>query len=293
MIITKQVKADLLLLVIAAIWGLTFVLIKNALDDIEPFTFNAYRFLLAGIFMVFICFIYKSKFDKRLLTIGSIVGFFLFLGYSLQTIGLQYTTASNSGFISGLSVVFVPLFATIFTKKLPGKYSIAGAVLAAVGLFFLSVDSNFTYNIGDIFTLVGAVCFAIHILLLGKYSPQFDTVPLVTMQIFAVAFLSLICSFALETPTIIMTSTVITALLVCAILATCLAFIVLTWAQRFTTPTHTVIILTFEPVFAAIFAYMLLAEILTTRHLFGAAIMLMGILLVEFKGERHKGVVDS
>ena len=299
MVITRQVKADFLLLVVAAIWGLTFVVVKNALDDIQPFTFNAYRFLIAGIFMIIICIFYKIKFDGPLLKIGTIIGFFLFLGYSSQTIGLQYTTASNSGFITGLAVVFVPLFATIFTKKLPGMYSIAGAVLAAIGLFFLSVDSTLTYNIGDIITLFGAICFAVYILLLGKYSPQFDTIPLVAMQIFVVAFLSLICSLTLETPSVTMTSAVIIALLVCAIPATCLAFMIQTWAQKFTTPTRTIIIITTEPVFAALFAYMLLGEIFTTRHLLGAVLMLMGIMLVEFKGEtqevNHKvqGGVDT
>ncbi|WP_028307672.1 DMT family transporter [Desulfitibacter alkalitolerans] len=299
MVITRQVKADFLLLVVAAIWGLTFVVVKNALDDIQPFTFNAYRFLIAGIFMIIICIFYKIKFDGPLLKIGTIIGFFLFLGYSSQTIGLQYTTASNSGFITGLAVVFVPLFATIFTKKLPGMYSIAGAILAAAGLFFLSVDSTLTYNIGDIITLFGAICFAVYILLLGKYSPQFDTIPLVAMQIFVVAFLSLICSLTLETPSVTMTSAIIIALLVCAIPATCLAFMIQTWAQKFTTPTRTIIIITTEPVFAALFAYMLLEEIFTTRHLLGAVLMLMGILLVEFKGEtqevNHKvqGGVDT
>ena len=288
MVITRQVKADFLLLVVAAIWGLTFVVVKNALDDIQPFTFNAYRFLIAGIFMIIICIFYKIKFDGPLLKIGTIIGFFLFLGYSSQTIGLQYTTASNSGFITGLAVVFVPLFATIFTKKLPGMYSIAGAVLAAIGLFFLSVDSTLTYNIGDIITLFGAICFAVYILLLGKYSPQFDTIPLVAMQIFVVAFLSLICSLTLETPSVTMTSAIIIALLVCAIPATCLAFMIQTWAQKFTTPTRTIIIITTEPVFAALFAYMLLGEIFTTRHLLGAVLMLMGILLVEFKGETQE-----
>lgn len=292
MVITRQVKADFLLLVVAAIWGLTFVVVKNALDDIQPFTFNAYRFLIAGIFMIIICIFYKIKFDGLLLKIGTIIGFFLFLGYSFQTIGLQYTTASNSGFITGLAVVFVPLFATIFTKKLPGMYSIAGAVLAAIGLFFLSVDSTLTYNSGDIMTLFGAICFAVYILLLGKYSPQFDTIPLVAMQIFVVAFLSLICSLTLETPSVTMTSAVIIALLVCAIPATCLAFMIQTWAQKFTTPTRTIIIITTEPVFAALFAYMLLGEIFTTRHLLGAVLMLMGILLVEFKGETQETAVN-
>ncbi|MBS3970912.1 MAG: DMT family transporter [Clostridia bacterium] len=292
MVITRQVKADFLLLVVAAIWGLTFVVVKNALDDIQPFTFNAYRFLVAGIFMIVICIFYKIKFNRLLLKIGTIIGFFLFLGYSFQTIGLQYTTASNSGFITGLAVVFVPLFATIFTKKLPGMYSIAGAVLAAIGLFFLSVDSTLTYNSGDIMTLFGAICFAVYILLLGKYSPQFDTIPLVAMQIFVVAFLSLICSLTLETPSVTMTSAVIIALLVCAIPATCLAFMIQTWAQKFTTPTRTIIIITTEPVFAALFAYMLLGEIFTTRHLLGAVLMLMGILLVEFKGETQETAVN-
>ena len=293
MVITRQLKANLLLIVVAAIWGLTFVVIKNALDDIEPFTFNAYRFLIASIFMAFICFFYKSKFNKHMLITGGIIGFFLFLGYSFQTIGLQYTTASNSGFITGLSVIFVPLLAAMFTKKLPGKYSVAGAILAAVGLFFLSVDHNLTYNIGDIITLFGALAFAIYILLLGKYSPQFDTIPFVTIQIFIVAFFSLICSFALETPAVTMTSGIVIALLVCAIPATCLAFMIQTWAQKFTTPTHTAILTSSEPVFAAVFAYMLLSELFTTRHFLGAGIMLIGILLVQFKGEVHESEVGS
>ncbi|KUO51571.1 MAG: hypothetical protein APF76_13020 [Desulfitibacter sp. BRH_c19] len=292
MIITRQIKADLLLLLVASIWGLTFVVIKNALDDIQPFTFNAYRFLIASIFMLLICWFNKSKFDKRLIKIGSIIGFFLFLGYTFQTVGLQYTTASNSGFITGLAVVFVPLFATLVIKKLPGIYSIAGAILAALGLFFLSVDSSLTYNIGDIITLFCAISYAIYILLLSKYCLGFDTIPLVTMQIVTVAFLSLLCSVFLESSLVSMTSSIVIALLVCAIPATCLAFMIQTWAQKFTTPTRTIVIITTEPVFAAIFAYMFLGEIFTSRHLFGAALMVMGILLVEFKGETQEAVTS-
>lgn len=293
MIITRQIKADLLLLIVAAIWGLTFVVIKNALADIGPFTFNAYRFLIAGTFMVLMCWFNKSRFNRRLIKIGILIGFFLFLGYTFQTIGLQYTTASNSGFITGLAVVFVPLFATLFIKKLPGIYSIVGAILAAVGLFFLSVDSNLTYNIGDIITLFGTITFAIFILLLGKYSPEFDTIPLVTVQIFVVAFLSLLCSLFLESSIVSMTSAILVALLLCAIPATCLAFMIQTWAQKFTTPTRTILIITTEPIFAAFFAYLFLAEVFTTRDLFGAALMVMGILLVEFKGETHETMTSA
>ncbi|MDK2984460.1 MAG: hypothetical protein PWQ96_102 [Clostridia bacterium] len=279
----KQYTADVLLFFVAATWGLTFTVIKNALGDISPFTFNSLRFLLAGVFMALISGQRLKNINRKAVISGILIGLFLFGGYSFQTIGLKYTTASNSGFITGLAVVFVPILVTLLTRKLPTLFALTGVIFAGVGLYFLSFEKSFSLNFGDFLTLLSAVFFALHVVAVGKFSPEYDTPSLVTIQILTVAVINGLIALITEPLPGSITTPVWMALLVCAIPATSLAYLIQNWAQKFTTPTRTVIILSMEPVFSALFAFLLLAEQMTARDYAGAALMLAGILIAELK----------
>lgn len=271
------------LLLVALIWGLTFVTVKNAIADLAPYSFNFFRFTLATIFMVAISWPRRKKFSSQLFKKGLILGLFLFTGYSFQTIGLLYTTASNAGFITGLAVVLVPVITAFSTRKLPSPFVLLGVASATAGLALLSLGSHISLNMGDLLVLLCAFSFAFHIIYVGEYTVQYDTFLLVAVQIGTVAGLSgLFALFTEPKPTPFTGDTWI-ALLITAILATCLAFVIQIYMQKFTTPTRTAIIFSMEPVFAAFFAVLLLQEILSSNALYGGALIVGGMLLSELK----------
>ena len=182
--------ADLLLLLVALIWGLTFPAIKDALEAITPFAFLALRFSIAWIFLVLLYPRKMLKIDSTNFKAGLTIGTALFLGYGFQTVGIQYTSASNAAFITGLSVVLVPLLNIPFTKRLPGRYAVAGAISAAFGLGLLSLNSGFTITKGDFLVFLCAIAFAFHIILVSRFAPEMDTTLLTIIQIGIVAIFS-------------------------------------------------------------------------------------------------------
>lgn len=277
----KQLYADASLFLVAAIWGATFVTVKNALGDITPFYFNAIRFFLAFFLLALISGRRFSRLDLPVLTAGALIGLFLFAGYSFQTIGLQFTSASNTGFITGLSVVMVPFFSMFFTRKLPPKAAVAGALMAAVGLGLLSLDASLKIKSGDFLVFLCAVSFALHIVFVGRYAPFHDVLLLVTVQIGTVALLSSVCAFIWEPLPPQPTAPVWWALGITAVLATVFAFLIQNYMQQFTTPTRTAIIFSMEPVFGALFAFLLLGERMTTRDWWGSFLVLAGMIAAE------------
>jgi drug/metabolite transporter (DMT)-like permease len=275
--------ADGALIGVAVIWGLTFVTVKNAIILLPPFSFNFYRFSLATLVMLLFAMPQWKKLNQSTVKAGLVLGFFVFAGYSFQTVGLLYTSASNAGFITGLSVVFVPLIGIFLSRQFPGTGVIFGAVCATVGLAFLSAGDLHRFNAGDILILFCAVAFALHIIFVGKYSPHHSTVWLVTWQIAAVAVLSGISALFFEPGVTQFVPAVWPALIITALLATCLAFFLQNYMQRLTSPSHTAIIFTTEPVFAAVFAVWLLQETLHIRAFWGGALILTGMLFSEFR----------
>ena len=170
----QRITADFSLLMVALIWGLTFSTVKIAIADMAPFTFVAIRFAIAFIFMVLFCWKKLFQFRRSDWLPGIFVGIFLFGGYSFQTIGLQFTTVSNAGFITGLSVVMVPLFYSILKRSFPSPLVLVGAALAGCGIGLLCLNEGYTYNFGDILVLACAVSFALHIIAIGRYASQVD-----------------------------------------------------------------------------------------------------------------------
>lgn len=280
-------KYDLTLLLVAAIWGATFVAIKNALVDISPFMFIAIRFTIAFLFLVLVGFKRLRKLNLSYLKAGFLIGTALFGGYALQTVGIIYTTASNAGFISGLAVIFVPFLNFILFRNKPSIYAFIGAMVATIGLAFMSLNSDFQINKGDFLVLLCALSFALQIVLVGKYSPKFDSILLTSLQIGAVALFSWGVAFGSPTEQFpqLWTKEIFIALAICAIPATSLAILIQNKVQQFISPTKAAIIISTEPVFAAIFAYFWGGEVFTLKVIFGGVLMLIGMMMSETKGK--------
>ena len=285
----RRSQADLALAVAALIWGATFVIVKSALADISALYFLALRFALASLCMLLM---FLPAFRRaapraiwRGLRGGAIAGIFLWMGYVFQTLGLKYTSAGNSGFLTGLYIVLVPLISAAVYRRWPHARELIGIAVAASGVVVLTVpslDRNFQINRGDLLTIACAVAFAFHILVLGYYSQRerFEAVAL--GQIACAAALSSI-SLIVESPRATWTSGVIVAIVVTAVFATAVAFALQTWGQQHTTPTRTALLFALEPVFALVTAVLAGGEALTGSAVSGGALILAGILAVELK----------
>lgn len=288
----KRHQANCLLLFVAAIWGTTFVAVKVAIADMPPFTFNAIRFSIAFLSLL-ICFpLFRKDITLKAVGYSLLAGLLAFGGYSLQTLGLQYTTASNAAFITGLSVVIVPTITTILHKKAPTWQLILGVICATAGLGLLSFGEasptgyeqsvgGLMLNLGDLLVLGCAVCFALYIIVVSQYTNQINTFLFATGQIGTVAFLSGFIGWGAEGLPVTFTTGVVVALLITAIPATTLATLFQNYAQKYTSPSTTAIILASEPVFALVFAFVVLSESPTALQLLGAALMLTGMVVVE------------
>lgn len=277
----KQYKADLSLLGVTIGWGASFILTKNTLDTLSTFNFLAIRFLIAFTISSLIFYKKMIRIDKNTIKYGSLIGFILFVGYALQTVGLNYTSASKSAFITGFTVVLVPIVSALYLKKMPEWFAILGAIMALIGLGFLTLNGSLGLNNGDLYTLIAAFFFAMHIIKVGEYTVEVDSISLAIIQIGTVGILSLIISLALENLGIPREFGVWVNILILSLVCTAGAFIVQNAAQKYTTPTHTALIYTGEPVFAAIFAYLISGEILSTKGIFGGVLILMGMLIAE------------
>lgn len=282
-IIRKQLIADIALLAVVIVWGYTFVAIKNAIAIINPFSFMFVRFMIAFIIISLIFIRRFRRMNIRTAAAGSLIGSFLYVAYLTQTMGLKYTTASNAGFITGFSVVLVPIFSSILLKKKPGIESIIGVVCAFCGLILLSYSGTSSINKGDLLVFICAVSVSFHILTTGYYARKYDAILLTIVQIGTVAMLTFISALLFGELSIPRGRVVWSALIVCSLFATVGAYLVQTSMQRFTSSTHTALIFSGEPVFAGIFGYFLLGEKLGTWAIAGCFLILAGMIVSELK----------
>lgn len=282
-------KADLSLALVALIWGTTFVVVKRALTEISAVYFLAIRFGIASCCMFLIFFPTLRRVESievwRGLRGGAVAGIFLWLGYMLQTFGLKYTSAGNSGFLTGLYIVLVPLISACLYRKWPQRLELVGIAVATLGMIVLtlpSVDRQFQMNRGDLLTVGCAVAFAFHLLVLGYYSQRerFEAVAL--GQIVCAAILST-ASLQVEPPRGIWTANVVFAIALTSVFATALAFALQTWGQRYTSATRAALIFALEPVFALVTAIAIGGERLSFAILAGGGLILAGILTVELR----------
>lgn len=277
----RQVGADLALFMITIIWGGTFVMVKDAVQGYPVFAFLAIRFTLALLGLLLIGGRRLATLNRRGVISGLLLGLFLLAGYSFQTLGLQYTTASRAGFITGLSVVIVPVLAALTLRQRPQRAAIVGVLLAAAGLAFLSLDNGLALGRGDLLVLFCAFAFASHVVAVSALAPGIDPIALTIVEVAVVAVVSALIAVAGGGPWPMPTPSTWGAAAFTGILATALAFGVQNTFQRYTTATHTALIFTAEPVFAALFSVWLANDLLTTRVLLGGMLIVAGTLISE------------
>lgn len=297
----RQLAADSALLLVTLIWGATFVMVKDAVSTVPVFTFMALRFTLAATALAPLVLWRRRQLAaaapsgpfadehylnaarvKRTLLPSLLVGGALFSGYAFQTAGLQLTTPAKAGFITGLSVALVPVASALLLRRSPSRNAWLGVALATTGLGLLSLNADLSIQAGDLLVFGCAVAYTAHILLLGHFAPRHDPILLTLGQIVAVAVFSIAAALLFDPPAAFNGQAIFAASFT-GVLATAAAFGVQTIAQRFTTTTHTALIFAAEPVFAGLFSYLLIGEVLGSRQLAGCGLILGGMLVTELK----------
>ena len=275
-----QIFALIALTTVAAIWGASFVLMKDALRGQSVDDFLATRFIIATAALIAIRPKALAQVNREMLFKGSLLGLFLGSGYLFQTIGLHLTTAATTGFITGLYVVFTPILGALFLKSSVTRNEWTGVVMATIGLALLSFK-GFTIGLGELSVLLSALFFALHILGLGRWSGKFATYPLTIVQLGTIALLTTILAVVDKGYELPNTNQEWKATIFTALLATSIAFLIQTWSQSKMDATVVAVVLTLEVVFAALFAVIAGQESLTLRAISGGALIFAAMLLMQ------------
>lgn len=277
----RRLGADLLLLITTMFWGVTFVVVKQAVEQVGVFLFLAQRFNLAFLILLILSLVTRRPFAREDFMKGIILGGMLFGAFAFQTMALLHTTASNTAFLTGLNVVLVPLIGAFFLRHAVTINMKLGVVLATIGLFLLCTNGDWIFNRGDILGITCAVCIALHLVFTGRYARESDVYWLTTVQIGTVGLLSSLVTWAGGSAVWIWHPEILWALVICVLFATIFAYLVQTTMQRFTSPTHTALIFCMEPVFAALYASWAIGERYGVRGFIGAALILAGMVISE------------
>lgn len=290
-----QVKADLAMLLVTLFWGSSYLFMQMGLKDLETFNLIAIRFGIA--FVLAAAIFHRRLRGTSCKTLGHafVLGTVLFGVFVTVTNGVKSTTASQAGFLVSLTVIFVPLL-SILLRNRPEKRVFVGAGLAMVGIGLLTLNSELRISQGDLLCIAGALCYATHITITGRWAAFSDTIQLGIYQLGFTALLGLLFSCLFESPALPHSTEGWVAVLALSVLCSAIGFVVQTVAQKYTTPTHTGLIFSLEPVFAALFAFLFAGETLTVRGYIGAALVLLSVLIAELdvskwlRGKRQTGV---
>jgi len=282
--LSRPLKADLALIAITFLWGSTFTVVKSSLEQVSPILFVAVRFWLATAVVLACMPGQLAAISAKTLRKGLLLSVFLLGGFVFQTLGLRSTDPSDSAFITSLSVLLGPLLGFLFFRHRPRRQTIAGIILATAGLYLmLAPMPDMDLRPGDALTLVCALLFAFQILFLGRFVAGADFRHLMIIQTAGVALFSTVMVPFLETPFVIWSPRLILYFFITAVLATALAFYVQARAQQYTTANRAALIFSLEPLFAALFAYWLLGDVLRAREWIGGCLILAGILVSEIR----------
>jgi drug/metabolite transporter (DMT)-like permease len=284
------------MLLVTILWGATFVIVKESLTDVSSMLFIAIRFSIAGLILLPLAIKYKKFFTMESILAGGIIGLLLFGGFATQTVGLKFTTATKSGFLTGSAVVMVPILQTLIEKKRPSLGAIVGVIIVFIGILLLSSGGNSVFNIfeelgsnfniGDMLTLVCAFFFALYIIYIDVYTKKYEHNVLILVQIVTTAFLAFLFSFIfsavnIESTKFLLTNNLLFGLFYTSLFATLITTYLQTRYQNLISPTKASIIFSFEPVFAALFAFFILNEKITNLGYVGATLIFTGLIVSE------------
>lgn len=285
----KRYWGYILLVIITFIWGTTFTVTKSSLATVPPLYFLAWRFSIASLGLLVLNLRQLPTITRDELVGGTVIGASMAVGYITQTVGMVYSTAAKAGFITGLAVVLVPILGAVFFRRRPHIGVYIAAAVAAVGLGMLSLDfsAGIAMNLGDLLLLSCAVAFAFNILNLGRFAPRCRVLMLTLVQVAFTAVCCWVATLYLEEP-VPFAGPVWTGLFYLAIVATIFTTAGQTWGQRMVSPERAALVFTLEPVFAAIFAVVLLGESLPPVGILGSILIMVGIIGAEVVPRKGK-----
>lgn len=289
-------KSLLLLLLAAIIWGIAFVAQTVGMDYVRPFTFNGVRCLLGAVVLLPVIYLFdkkktveeKEKEDKKALWIGGVLcGLCLCTASSLQQIGLQYTTAGKAGFLTALYIILVPIFGLFFKKKC-SPFVIGSIVLATVGLYLLSIKEGFYIEKGDIYVMICAVIFSLHILTIDYFSPKCDGVKLSCVQFLVSGVIATVVALVIERPEWSQIMAAWLPIAYAGILSCGVAYTLQIIGQKGMNPTVASLVLSLESVVSVLAGWVLLNQSLSARELVGCVIMFIAIILAQLNFKSKK-----
>ncbi|MFL9904898.1 DMT family transporter [Paraburkholderia sp. RL17-337-BIB-A] len=287
----QHLRANLLMLIAAMIWGSAFVAQRLSLDAIGPFLFTGLRFLLGALVVLamIVCARRSARAElskrepggaRELFGAGVLLGLVLAASISLQQIGLQYTKVANAGFISSLYVVIAPLLGVLFRHR-TGFGTWLGATLAALGMYFLSVNEHFSILYGDWYQLAGALVISVQMMLVGRFALRHDPLMLALVQFVTCGLACLVVGLAIEPVSLVVIERAAPTILYGGALSVGIAYTIQVVAQKHATPSHAAVIFSMEGVFAALAGWLVLGETLSARALFGCTLMLAGLIVCQ------------
>jgi drug/metabolite transporter (DMT)-like permease len=285
----QQMKADIMLLVVTLLWGVSYLLIDISLTEVGAFSLNALRFLIAFFIALIFAFPKLKTVNKTTLKYSAVIGVALLFVYIGATFGVKYTSLSNAGFLCALTVVITPILAFFILKQKPEKKLALVVVMCLVGIALLSLKDNLRPALGDIFCIMAAFAYAVD-LLITEVAVKKETVNAFQLGVFQLGFtglFNLILSFFAETPALPHTPKAWAAVLFLSIFCTGLAFIVQALAQQYTSASHVGVIFSLEPVFAGIVAFFFASEVLSARAYAGGALLVSSLFIMELDIQKN------
>ncbi|WNS75754.1 DMT family transporter [Bacillus sp. DTU_2020_1000418_1_SI_GHA_SEK_038] len=279
----KRYIGDGMLLITAIVWGSGFVVTAIALEYLTAYQVMAGRFVIATLILMLL-FGYKFKgFTKSILWKGALLGTFLFIGFALQTVGLEYTTPSKNAFLTAVNVVVVPIIAYLLYKRRIDRYEMIGSCIAIVGIGFLSLQGTMTINIGDALSLACAVAFAFDIFYTNLFVQKEDAISLTIVQFITASLLSVAAVLIQGDIPTTFENEAIYSIVYLAVFSTTIAYLFQNIAHQYTTATKAAIILSTESFFGMVLSVIFLHEVLTGRMIIGAVLIMLAILFAEVK----------
>ena len=280
---TQKGKAITLLTIGTAFWGMTFAFTKEALNDIDAYSFLAFRFLLASVTLALVFYKRLKNINFQILYKGLLLSIPLCLAFITQTIGLEYTSALNAGFLTALAIVIVPFLEAIYKRKLPSFKTLSTIGIATIGLFLITGTSIQSFNFGDLLMLLCALAFAIYIVLVSLESGKVDSILLTLVQLVVVSLFSILIALLNDGLNVPSSSDSWIGIVFCALFATTFMYTVQNHYQQYLTTTTTVVIFSLEPLFAATTAFVMLSETITISIIGGGVLIIGSMLMSEMK----------
>lgn len=292
----NETKGSMMLLCTSIIWGLAFIAQRKGMDHIGAFTFSAVRCLIAGVCMIIAIRLLNNRNGRKIIRKekenpkdvfwgGFLCGLALFLGMGFQQLGISKTSIANSGFISALYIVIVPLLGLFIHKKVKANIWV-GVFISLIGLGLLCFEGTFKFNTGDILMLISSTFYSLHIICIDHFAPKVDGTKMSCIQFFVGAFFNLIAMFILEEPTISGILQAWMPLLYVGVLSTALGYTLQIIGQQYVSPTVAAMMMSLESVFAALFGWLILHETMSFQKFMGCLFVFTAIIIAQLPVEK-------